>query len=309
MSRELKRVPLDFDAPIGETWAPLLRPDNLDGEPCGSCGGSGGSPYAHWLQDRWYGRVSFDPAETGSAPLTPETPEVWAFAKRNVERSPAFYASYLGATDETAIRREAERLCGHWNRSWSHHLHQDDVDALIVKGRLYDFTHTWDRVRRWQPIEPTPVVTAEQVNRWSLIGFGHDAINCWIVCAAAADRAGQPRECAACDGHGSTERYPGQRAEAEAWEPAEIPVGDGWQLWQTVSEGGPVSPVFATDEELARWMVANRGALNPGDRSISFDTALRWLRGPGWAVSGAIFGGQEVSTMELALGDPEDGAQ
>jgi hypothetical protein len=303
MSRELRRVPLDFEAPIGKTWAPLLRPDELDGEACGTCGGSGGSPYARWLQDRWYGKVPFDPAETGSAPLTPETPEVWAFAKRNVERSPTFYASYLRATGDTAIRREAERLCQHWNNSWSHHLHQDDVDVLIANGRLHDLTHTWDPERRWQPIEPAPVVTAEQVNRWSLMGFGHDAVNCWIVCGAACDRAGQPRECADCAGHGSTERYPGQRAEAEAWEPAEIPTGDGWQLWQTVSEGGPVSPVFAIDEELARWMVANRGALNPGDRSINFDTALSWLRGPGWAISGAFLGGKQVSTMKLALGD------
>ena len=31
------------------------------------------------------------------------------------------------------------------------------------------------------------------------------------------------------------------------------PEGDGWQLWQTVS-GGPISPVFATPEELIDWM-------------------------------------------------------
>ncbi len=31
------------------------------------------------------------------------------------------------------------------------------------------------------------------------------------------------------------------------------PDGDGWQLWQTVSDG-PVSPVFATSAELVDWM-------------------------------------------------------
>ncbi len=32
-----------------------------------------------------------------------------------------------------------------------------------------------------------------------------------------------------------------------------IPNGEGWQLWQTVSDG-PISPVFATAEELIDWM-------------------------------------------------------
>lgn len=33
----------------------------------------------------------------------------------------------------------------------------------------------------------------------------------------------------------------------------EPPKGDGWQLWQTVSDG-PITPVFATAEELIDWM-------------------------------------------------------
>lgn len=33
----------------------------------------------------------------------------------------------------------------------------------------------------------------------------------------------------------------------------EPPKGDGWQLWQTVSDG-PISPVFATPEALIDWM-------------------------------------------------------
>jgi hypothetical protein len=33
----------------------------------------------------------------------------------------------------------------------------------------------------------------------------------------------------------------------------EPPVGDGYQLWETTSEGSPVSPVFETLEELCQW--------------------------------------------------------
>ena len=31
------------------------------------------------------------------------------------------------------------------------------------------------------------------------------------------------------------------------------PTGDGYQLWETTSEGSPVSPVFATLDELCEW--------------------------------------------------------
>jgi len=31
------------------------------------------------------------------------------------------------------------------------------------------------------------------------------------------------------------------------------PTGEGWQLWETVSEGSPLTPVCATAEELARY--------------------------------------------------------
>lgn len=62
------------------------------------------------------------------------------------------------------------------------------------------------------------------------------------------------------------------------------PTGDGYQLWETVSEGSPISPVFATPEELARWLV------EPGnDTSITKDTGYeQWLvfiQGDGWAPS------------------------
>ena len=31
------------------------------------------------------------------------------------------------------------------------------------------------------------------------------------------------------------------------------PEGDGFQLWETTSEGSPISPVFATLDELCAW--------------------------------------------------------
>ena len=57
----------------------------------------------------------------------------------------------------------------------------------------------------------------------------------------------------------------------------------GYQLWQTVSEGGPVSPVFDTREELARWL-----SEDGNDRGITTGTTFeQWMRflDAGWAPS------------------------
>lgn len=35
------------------------------------------------------------------------------------------------------------------------------------------------------------------------------------------------------------------------------PIGEGFQLWETTSEGSPISPVFASVEELADWCTEN----------------------------------------------------
>jgi hypothetical protein len=51
-----------------------------------------------------------------------------------------------------------------------------------------------------------------------------------------------------------------------------LPTGDGWQLWETTSEGSPVSPVFETAEALAGW--CEEGATPFGSMRWS---ASQWL--------------------------------
>ncbi len=85
-------------------------------------------------------------------------------------------------------------------------------------------------------------------------------------------------ECPQCHGEGSSEAYPGQNLDRTAWERTAPPEGPGWQLWQTVSEGGPVSPVFGNPERLAEWMVQD------GEAS-TYKGALAFIRA-GWAPTG-----------------------
>ena len=252
MGRELKRVPLDFDWPLKEVWKGYIEPwQEFHFPECRQCEGSGATPYAKFLMDRWYGNAPFDPAETGSTPLTPETPEVRAFAERNVGQSPDFYGS-----GERAIVREAERLCALWNKQWNHHLSQDDVDALIAGNRLWDFTREIDPGGGWKDKNPIPVITAAEVNAWSINGWGHDSINQWVVVSAACERAGVEETCPHCKGHGDIATDE-QREAADHVETYEPPAGDGYQLWETTSEGSPVTPVFATIEELCDYAAIN----------------------------------------------------
>jgi len=294
MGREIRRVPLDFDWPLNKTWEGFLSPDSLDGKDCPDCE-NGYSPQAKNLHDLWYGHIPFDPTSTGSTPWRADTPAIRTRAERNVADAPDYYGS-----GEPAVAREAQRLADHFNSGWLHHLSQDDVDALIKAGRLHDFTHTWTREDGWQPKEPAVVPTAAEVNEWSLRGFGHDAINASVVVSARCEREGVNATCQTCDGHATIEAYPGQRADAEAWEPTDPPNGDGWQLWETVSEGSPISPVFATSDELASWM----SDPERGDRWVPPAVAAKFIA-DGWAPSfigsvstGLVSGVEWVGTQD-----------
>jgi len=282
VSREIKRVPLDFGWPWEESrkpWQGYLPPESLREDPCPACK-NGYAPDAERMYDEWYGYAPFDPTSTGSTPLTPETPAVRAFAERNVANAPEYYG-----TSEAAIVAEARRLIGHWNGMWSHHLAQVDVDALVAGERLMDFTHTFAPETRWQKIEPPVTPTAEEVNEWSLRGVGHDGLNASVVISARCEREGVREICETCEGHGSLEAYEGQRAEADAWERTEPPTGEGYQLWETVSEGSPITPVFATAEELAHWMTEHCWGSQTHKMASSFEVAMRFIDA-GWAPSG-----------------------
>ena len=59
------------------------------------------------------------------------------------------------------------------------------------------------------------------------------------------------------------------------------PLGDGYQLWETTSEGSPISPVFKTIEELAKW--CEDGATIFGHDKLSYDEWLAEFRS--WHIS------------------------
>jgi hypothetical protein len=80
--------------------------------------------------------------------------------------------------------------------------------------------------------------------------------------------------CPVCEGEGKV--YP------------KIPVPEGihYQMWETTSEGSPISPPFTTPQELARWLSDN-DASACGSRGATYEGWLAMIT-QGWAPSMVI---------------------
>lgn len=75
------------------------------------------------------------------------------------------------------------------------------------------------------------------------------------------------------------------------WEKTEPPTGEGWQLWETVSEGSPISPVFPTQDEFRAYLLSLGYSENGVDNFIKV----------GYAFSASIVNGvfrTNIDTME-----------
>jgi len=203
--------------------------------------------------------------------------------------------------DGSGHNPETKKISDNWydfdmtGARWCDKITNDEFDALITAGRLcrYDReTETW--IPKTNSVDD---VNACNSHNGSLIAdLGHDAINRWICVETRARRLGVYGLCEHCHGDGDVWLTPGAKAASEAWEPTEPPVGDGYQMWETTSEGSPISPVFATPEELARWLVDNEASAF-GSQTGSYEG---WLRvcGGGFAPSAVMCGGMLASGVD-----------
>ena len=169
------------------------------------------------------------------------------------------------------MTREANRLCKIVNGAWRHHLRQADVDTLLAAGRLRELMSRPGKLTGHR-------LTAAEVNLWSLGGAGLDVVDGHIVIAAECTRLGASASCTACKGEGHIWESEEVQAQAEAWKPTEPPVGPGYQLWNTGSEGSPISPVFAEPKALADWLAVHlRSRL---DEDTTAEEWLAFIQGP-----------------------------
>lgn len=158
-------------------------------------------------------------------------------------------------------------------RRWRNSITQDEVQVLVDNSRLYDFTHIWEQGKGWQRREDAYIPTADEVNAWSHGPHSHDFINECILVEARCKRLGVWGNCKICKGKGRKFPPGVSRHKYNAWREYEPPVGPGYQLWETVSEGSPITPVFATTEELADYCSVHDSL----DRDVKTSRSA-WLR-------------------------------
>jgi hypothetical protein len=243
VSREVRRVPLDFDWPLDTLWGGYVMPDRLKRNPCPDCE-NGSTAAAEWLR---------------------------TFCRRIQD---------LG--DDIRDQQSGRPM---------HPCLAEDPNPFTTRGAIDPVTRRWTELPRI--IRPTadilPLLTgltgrSEKDHLHPLSGDNSYRIVMKLVAAAGLD----PDTwgiCTTCAGEALLDAHEGQSADIEAWEPTEPPAGDGWQLWQTLSEGSPISPVFPTEEDLARWMTSPAytwGAAKHG--RPSYEQALQFVR-DGWAPS------------------------
>jgi hypothetical protein len=174
------------------------------------------------------------------------------------------------ACNESGYSTEAQPIVDAWysfedrSKQWCHNITQDEVQALIDASRLIDLTHTWTREDGWKMMSdeqlekrygPMKVPSAEFVNRWSKKGMGHDAINHHVCVKQRCKRLGIEMKCAYCKGKGYIFFDDDIAKRYDEWKQHEPPSGKGYQLWETVSEGSPISPVFPTVEAFEAYLI------------------------------------------------------
>lgn len=103
----------------------------------------------------------------------------------------------------------------------------------------------------------------EREGRTTWKGYLMDEIKC-VLCNGSGKTLSD-KKCPLCYGEGTV------RPVVEPPKGFDFEKTEGYQIWQNVSEGGPVSPVFLKPKDLAKWMVEN-------DDSITRDTTYEgWL--------------------------------
>lgn len=274
MSRELKRVALNFGWPLRKVWRGFICDLPPDSKTCKACDGRGYSPEAKRIHDEFYDSDNYG--------------VTWQ------------YVHGTGPDGQPAAR-PPWLIFGHTKR-WEFDLTQDEVDMLVREGRysvpgerIIEYRHNGGP-RHWLRIRPVPMsrITPEQVNRhYQYESFGHDGINHWLLTTQRAKRLGVPVDCPACKGKGHG-RAPRWLKKAHAtWKKTEPPAGPGYQLWETVSEGSPISPVFSDGMALAEWMIHH------GEAS-TIEAAMRFLDA-GWVPSMVMVNGKISSNADIMV--------
>lgn len=263
MGRKIRRVPLDFDWPIREVWKGFLNEHykRCPGVPPDVCVG-GQTAAAQWFDSVVRLIVMLGDEAIESAP------EYREHHARTSRIYPHPYLEGWAQAPRTSLPQEAvERL-----------------RALRIEQTLELRLAAQQKVFKEFPPRLLPLTSELAAFVQGLGGgnmrsslLGH--FDSFPIAQALRRAAGVDEQwgiCTLCKGDATD---PTARAAAEAWTPTPPPTGDGWQLWETTTEGSPVSPVLPTREAFIEWLVSMGGQTRAA--AEAFTTA-------GWCPSGII---------------------
>jgi hypothetical protein len=315
VGREVKRVALDFEWPLGKVWEGFVLPERLVGNRCPDCEG-GKTHFGHWLSEFCHliamlgGDVQEQKRGDRLHPWLAKSPRAHGHFECYVGDRWTHLGD-LSRGERRAARTAPSRFV----------LDRPGDDALpFLRGilrRYYEIRAAGDDeyADLYRGREAPPIEEIASTGGISGVGDGVGNVQFALV-GVLADAAGVEDSfaCPTCKGQGRLEEYEGQFAEADAWEPYEPPAGQGWQMWETVSEGSPASPVFPDAEALAEWLTTTEGgaAAGPSGQPFTIEQA-RGFVGAGWAPTGlsdasGYHDGAAFVGSKFASPEREDGA-
>lgn len=215
MGREIRRVPLDFDHPLRERWPGFIC---NEGGPCPETS-----------------KTCFNGQTAAGAWLDAICRFLETAARESL------------VPDERRQAYAAEPM----QRIYPHPYLKEFPQAphfLAGNGR-------WNTTRHLVPLTQELGEFLIALSGDKTLGHTLGSGGSWSIQKALMKKAKAPKDWGACPVCGGEGDDPAKRAAAAAWKRTPPPAGDGWQLWETVTEGSPISPVFKTAVGLERWLV------------------------------------------------------
>lgn len=279
MGRELKRVCLDFDWPLNKVWRgyinPYYKPCPEENVTCFS----GYKPEYHWLE-----------AITRQMALIGEEAAAAPRAEEFKQRGRTYPHPYLE----------------NWGNAPRYEIPRDEMEKIQAKEtaqqRMFEMQkYLHYHPRQLMPLGPGLVSLIEGLSGNKLGSFLGGSGVAWDLMEKILRTAGfttkSAREewmhCPLCKGENI---HPDMKEAYEAWQKEEPEIGEGWQLWETVSEGSPISPVFPTREAFIEYLIGEGYSPKAAEKFTE----------TGWVPSGLMANGRMYKNIEMCELGTED---
>ena len=220
----------------------------------------------------------------------------------NGENAAAHYLSHLtnmfGVIADSALRGETHPYL--YRLPYNSHYPDWSIQPEEIRKRMVELVSTLDDKKPDRMFGFTGSSTNLFFKLLELAGFKNPPYEDSEEYDKAKKPAYEWTHCLVCDGESLD---PAVKEKYDSWKDYEPPSGPGWQMWETVSEGSPISPVFETPETLAHWL-AETGASSFGNQGATYDQWLSMIK-VGWAPSAVGIPGKGLQSGVEAVGNPE----